>query len=182
MKIILTYISLILLALATAEPVLADQIVVAGTSATPNFVVITPDSRLLQLEKYLDSHNSPLSNDADFLIAEADRLNLDWRLVAAIAGTESTFGKHIPSNSYNAWGWAIYTGMQDGKHFASWKDGITTVSEGLRYRYIDRGAKTIEQIGRIYAASPRWSRNVHFFLREIELFKPAATSLLAITI
>jgi len=182
MKKILTYISLILLALATAEPVLANQTPIAGTSATPNFVVITPDSRLLQLETYLDSHNSPLSNDADFLIAEADRLNLDWRLVAAIAGAESTFGKHIPSNSYNAWGWAIYTGMQDGKHFASWKDGITTVSEGLRYRYIDRGARTIEQIGRIYAASPRWSSNVHFFLKEIELFKPAATSLLAITI
>lgn len=170
------------MALATASPVLADQIAVAGTSATPNFVLVTPDSRVLQLQAYLDSHNSPLTDDADFLITEADRLNLDWRLVAAIAGTESTFGKHIPSNSYNAWGWAIYTGMQDGKHFASWKDGITTVSEGLRYRYIDRGAKTIEQIGRIYAASPRWPTNVHFFLKEIELFKPAATSLLAITI
>lgn len=182
MKIILTFISLILVALATARPVLADEIAVAGTSATPHFAITTPDSRVKHLKTYLDSHNSPLTDDADFLITEADRLNLDWKLVAAIAGTESTFGKHIPSNSYNAWGWAIYTGMQDGKHFASFKDGITTVSEGLRYKYIDRGAKTIEQIGRIYAASPRWSRNVRFFLTEIELFKPNDTSLLAITI
>ena len=31
---------------------------------------------------------------------------LDYRLVPAISGVESTFGKHIPDNSYNAYGWA----------------------------------------------------------------------------
>ena len=182
MKKILTIITLILIALATAKPVQADWPAVAGTSATPSFALATADTRANQLKNFLDSHNSPLAADAGFFIAEADRLNLDWKLVAAIAGTESTFGKRIPHNSYNAWGWAIFTGQQDGKHFASWKDGITTVSEGLRYNYIDKGAKTIEQIGRIYAASPRWATNVHFFINAIEDFAPKGADQLAITI
>lgn len=182
MKNALTIIALTLFLLAYANPIHAYFSEVAGTSATASFAMITKDQRVTQLEAYLRSHNSPLSTEAGFLIKEADRLTLDWKLVAAIAGTESTFGKRIPSNSYNAWGWAIFTGQNDGKHFISWKDGITTVSEGLRYKYMDKGATTIEQIGRIYAASPRWATNVRFFLRAIEQFTPSDTSLLAVTI
>lgn len=182
MKKILIIITLLLIALATAKPVHADWPAVAGTSATPSFALATVDTRANQLKSFLDAYDSPLSAEAGFVIAEADRLNLDWKLVAAIAGTESTFGKHVPANSYNAWGWAIFTGEQDGKHFTSWKDGITTVSEGLRYNYIDKGAKTIEQIGRIYAASPRWAGNVHFFINAIEDFAPKGTDQLAVTI
>jgi hypothetical protein len=182
MKKILTIIALTLLALATTTPVKADWPAVAGTSATPSFASVVADTRATHLKTYLDSHDSPLANEAGFLIAEADRLNLDWKLVAAIAGAESTFGKRIPANSYNAWGWAIFTGQNDGKHFDSWKDGITTVSEGLKYKYVDKGAKTIEQIGRIYAASPRWATNVRFFLNAIEEFEPKDPTLLAVTI
>ena len=184
MKLILTTITLTCLLLASAKPIHANALSVAGTSATPasSFTHVMSDQRATRLKVYLDSHNSPLADEAAFLIQEADRLNLDWRLVAAIAGTESTFGKRIPSRSYNAWGWAIFTGQNDGKHFSSWKDGITTVSEGLRFKYMDKGAKTIEQIGRIYAASPRWSGNVRFFLNAIEQFDPTDTSLLAVTI
>ncbi len=182
MKNALTIIALTLMLLASAKAIHAHFSQVAGTSAIASFAMITIDQRAVQLEAYLRSHNSPLASEAGFLIKEADRLNLDWKLVAAIAGTESTFGKRIPSNSYNAWGWAIFTGHNDGKHFVSWKDGITTVSEGLRYKYMDKGATTIEQIGRIYAASPRWATNVHFFLNAIDGFAPKAVGDLAVTI
>ena len=127
-------------------------------------------------------HNSPLVEESGHFIAEADRLGLDWKLVAAIAGTESTFGKRVPSGSYNAWGWGIPTGAQSGIAFNSWKKGITTVSEGLKYRYVNRGAVSVEQIGRIYAASPRWAGNVRFFLHAIETFDPVDPSLLAVAL
>lgn len=165
-----------------AKPVLADWPAVAGTSATPSYSIVTHDTRILHLRSYLDSYHSPLSDEAEFIIAEADRLNLDWRLITAIAGAESTFGKHMPSNSYNGWGWAIFTGNTDGKHFASWRDGIRTVSEGLRYNYMDKGAKTIEQIGRTYAASPHWANSVRFFLNSISAYSPNDPHLLAVTI
>lgn len=144
--------------------------------------VVNEDSRVAKLRKFLASHNSPLSEEAAHFVAEADRLNLDWRLVAAIAGVESTFGKFIPANSYNGWGWGVFTGQQDGIHFDSWKDGITQVSEGLRLKYIDKGATTIEAIGHIYAASGAWPWKVRFFLNQIEDFQPKRTTELDITI
>lgn len=163
-----------------ATPVMASPM--AEASAQQHFLVDVPDPRVTKLEAYLKSHNSPLTGEANHFVAEADRLGLDWKLVAAISGVESTFGKHVPRNSYNGWGWAIYTGQSDGRHFVSWREGITVVSEGLKYRYIDRGAITIEQMGRIYAASPTWSSKVHFFLAKIENFTPSSVEHLSVTI
>lgn len=154
----------------------------AAAAAQLTFGEITRDERIDRLRAYLAAHNSPLAEASGHFVAESDRLGLDWKLVAAIAGTESTFGKRVPTGSYNAWGWGIPTGAQSGIAFGSWKQGITTVSEGLKYRYIDRGASSIEHIGRIYAASPRWAGNVRFFLNKIETFSPTDPDLLEVTL
>jgi len=129
------------------------------------------DARVVKLQKYLESVRSPMSAVAYHFVYEADRLNLDWKLVAAIAGNESYFGKHVPYNSNNAWGWAVWTGRNYGAAFENWEKGITTVSEGLRYKYVDRGAVTIEQIGHIYAADRNWSFKVRHFMEAIENFE-----------
>lgn len=155
---------------------------VADPAASLAMHVIKADPRVRLLEAYLTSHSSPLIDSAGHFVAEADRLKLDWKLVAAISGVESTFGKHIPTGSFNAWGWAVFTGQSWGASFSSWNDGITQVSEGLKYNYIDRGAETVEQIGRIYAASPAWPWKVRFFLSEIEGFVPKNPQQLDITI
>lgn len=142
-----------------------------------NFTVAEgKDSRVEKLAGYLRSHDSPLADEASHFVAEADRFDLDWKLVAAIAGVESTFGRFIPTGSYNGWGWAVFTGRQSGAAFGGWEEGISTVSQGLRENYLNRGAQTVEQIGRWYAASPAWAWKVRFFLREIETFtaKPSA--------
>ncbi len=154
----------------------------AGSAAQLRFGQILRDKRIDRLRTYLTMHNSPLVDESAHFIAEADRLGLDWKLVVAIAGTESTFGKRVPGGSYNAWGWGIPTGAQSGIGFDSWKQGITRVSEGLKTRYIDRGATSIEQIGRIYAASPRWAGNVRFFLNAIDSYSPEEPSLLAVAL
>ena len=182
MKNLTTIVLSIIVFAFAAQPVMADVLLVADSSALPNISVKKEDTRVTHLKNYLESHNSPLSDSAGHFVSEADRLGLDWKLVAAIAGVESTFGKRIPANSYNGWGWAVFTGTSDGKHFKDWNDGITQVSEGLRYRYIDRGANSIEQIGRIYAASPVWSTKVRFFLQKIETFEPSRVEHLAVTI
>lgn len=164
------------------HPVAALSAPEAGMSASPVIAKAQTDGRVTKLKAYLEMQNSPLANSAEHFVAEADRLGLDWKLVAAIAGVESTFGKYVPRNSYNGWGWGIFTGASDGIHFASWNNGITTVSEGLKYHYIDKGATTIEQIGRKYAASPTWSAKVRFFLSKIETFEPVGIEHLAVTI
>lgn len=185
MKYIITLVStaIISLALHGASPTAAfAQNREAGSAAQLRFGQILRDKRIDRLRTYLTMHNSPLVDESAHFIAEADRLGLDWKLVVAIAGTESTFGKRVPGGSYNAWGWGIPTGAQSGIAFESWKHGITRVSEGLKTRYIARGATSIEQIGRIYAASPRWAGNVRFFLNAIDSFAPDEPSLLAVAL
>lgn len=152
----------------------------AGSTASilvGNETTSLQDARVKQLESYLAAHHSPLTDYAAFFISEADRLSLDWKLVAAIAGTESTFGKFIPRDSFNAWGWGIFTGKSDGIHFTSWADGIRTVSEGLKFKYVNKGATSVEQMGKIYAASPAWASHVLYFMEKIDHFSPSdATS------
>jgi hypothetical protein len=151
-------------------PFLQVQAVDKEAGSTGMLVEHAPvvDPRVLHLEKFLNKYNPELSPSANHFIKEADRFGLDWKLVAAISGVESTFCRHIPSNSYNCWGWGIPTGAQSGIAFQSVNSGITTVSEGLRQNYIDQGFVTIEQIGNRYAASPAWAYKVRYFMALIE--------------
>jgi hypothetical protein len=137
---------------------------------------ISNDSRVDKLKSYLKAHNSPAVDAAEVFISEADKYNLDWKLVAAISGLESTFCQQIPTGSYNCWGWGIPTGAQSGIGFSSYKDGISRVSEGLRNNYINRGFITIEQIGSIYAASPTWALRVRYFLKDIDAWQGNLTN------
>ncbi len=179
--LIIIFLSL-LLGISFPKPVRAVESE-AGPAASLSFQQVTNRSnRAERLETYLRANNSPLADEAEHFVNEADRVGIDWKFVAAIAGVESTFGKRIPHGSYNAWGWGIPTGAQSGLAFESWKEAITAVSEGLRFNYLDRGDQTVEQIGRIYAASPRWAGNVRFFLEKIETFTPSDPSLLAVTL
>jgi hypothetical protein len=124
------------------------------------------DFRTQILEDYLSSHNSPLAGSASDFIYYADKYNIDWRLVAAIAGVESTFGKQIPINSYNAYGW------NNGNYsFKSWAESIEVVSKALRENYYDKGATSIDKIARRYAPpSNTWNWKVKFFMGKIDSF------------
>lgn len=122
------------------------------------------DIRPLILQKYLGKHNSPLANYSRELVYFADLYEVDWRLVAAISGVESTFGKNFPKNSFNAYGWA------NGKYqFNSWEESIEIVTKTLREKYYDMGATNIKKISSRYAPpSKSWSWKVKYFMNEID--------------
>lgn len=149
--------------MSTAE-VSADVSVAESSAQLVGRTMTETDYREEILRNYLEGHNSPLSDYSNVFIDLADEYKLDWRLVPAITGVESTFGKRIPANSYNAYGWA------NGSYaFESWKESIEVVSEALRKNYIDRGAVSINDIARIYAPpSETWARNVKFFMNKID--------------
>lgn len=119
------------------------------------------------LAGYLAKFNSPLQAYSQDFIDAANKYGLDWKLVPAIAGVESTFGKFIPGG-YNGWGWGVY-GSQ-AIYFSSWKDAIYTVSKGLRENYIDKGYKDPYSMNKIYAESPTWGVKVAYFLADMENF------------
>lgn len=127
------------------------------------------DYRVKILKNYLIKQNSPLAENAEDFVTYADKYNLDWRLVAAISGVESSYGKAIPPNSYNGWGWGVYG--TNVIRFKSWGEGIETVSQGLRERYMDKwGGEDIYEIGSMYASSPHWANSVNIHLNMIQNF------------
>jgi hypothetical protein len=177
--------AIIMLAFTVVLPatVQAMEPVADGAAQLAGFGKILVDKRVDHLRAYLESHNSPIADQAHVFVREADRHNLDWKLVAAIAGAESTFGKHIPPGSYNGWGWGIPTGAQSGLGFKNWEQGIMTVSEGLAKNYYGRGAKTIYDVGWIYAANGNsWGNSVSFFMKAIEQFTPVGPEYLEVSI
>src|SRR3989338_5519229 len=151
--------------------VFSSPIVLADSSETNTIVHQIEskklDSRAKILVAYLSTFNSPLQDNAQDFIDAADTYNLDWKMVASIAGVESTFGKQIPGG-YNAWGWGVY-GTQ-AVYFNSWREGIFTIAKGLREGYLNKGLTDPYSINRIYAASPHWGGKVSYFMQDLENF------------
>lgn len=172
-----------LIILSLPQKIYADQIPAKSTSANliTTQVKIEKDNRVAILKEFLETYNSPLAENSEDFVKSADKYDIDWKLVAAISGVESTFGKQIPNNSYNGWGWGVYG--DNVIYFKSWSDAIETISKGLRENYIDRGATNIYAIGRIYAASQTWAQRVEYFMNRIkdyELRNPEDTLSLSI--
>lgn len=126
---------------------------------------LDPQAKILAA--YFKKYNSPLEYHAQDFIDAAREYDLDWKLVPAIAGVESTFGKFIPGG-FNGWGWGVY-GTQ-AVYFTSWREGIFTVSKGLKENYINKGLTNPYAMNRLYATSPYWGGKVNYFIEDIERF------------
>lgn len=143
---------------------------VADTSASLNNTQTSypKDIDLLIKEKVisrvLQNHNSPLQPYARSFVDMADHYGLNIYLLPAISKLESSFGHAVIPGKYNPFGWGSGT-----IGFANWGEGIAHVARALRFNYVDRGATSVSQIGRIYAASPTWAQRVERFIHEFEL-------------
>ncbi len=127
------------------------------------------DQRTAYLQSYLERYDSPLAPFAKDFVEQADKYQLDWKLLPAIAGLESGFGKNIPAYSYNAWGWGIYGNST--LRFNSWPEAIETISKGIRQGYLgDNPQSDPFVIGPTYAASPTWAIRVNGFMLSIEAY------------
>ncbi len=164
-KFIITITVLLAIILSTHKASASEN--VARTSAKlsipNNSQVSALDARVIALRKVFQKYNSPLIGESEAFVKYADEYNVDWRLLPAISGLESSFGVHLMPGSFNAYGWG-------GGHiyFESWKDGIKVINKALRANYMDKwGATDVWSIGPIYAESKTWSVRVNSFMQEI---------------
>ena len=129
-------------------------------------VVATKDNRAERLESYFAANSSPFVGKAENFVAVADKYDIDWTLLPAIAKLESQLGKQIPAFSFNPYGW------NNGNYrFGNWENANEVVANGLRTRYAPTGEITPARIGRMYAASPTWTLRVAKYQLEISNFK-----------
>ena len=170
MKKLVILIMLALALITTGETYAVDNSSGSSAALLKLTSIKSTDNRVKILSEFLDKYSSPLSPYASDFVKSADDFDLDWKLVAAISGVESTFGQQIPYNSYNGWGWGIYG--DNIIRFSSWENGIETVSRGLRENYLNKwGATDVYEIGRFYAASPTWASKVDYFMQKITQFQ-----------
>jgi hypothetical protein len=130
--------------------------------------VSSADGRSEMVRQYLAFYNSPLTPYSGFIVETADKYELDYRLITAIAQKESNLCKIIPPESYNCWGWGIHS--QGSLGFSSFEEGIEEVSRGLRKEYLDKGYETIEDIMSKYTplSNGSWAEGVNKFMGEMQ--------------
>jgi len=121
---------------------------------------------------YLESKGSPLASSVPALLAASHRYRVDPRLIVAISGAETSFGKAGGGPKvFNAWG------IGPGRSYSSWADGYDSVAKLLREGYLNKGYNTIPKIQAHWAPigagndpanlNSAWTRNVSTFYSEL---------------
>ncbi len=130
--------------------------------------VLAYDARPEIVRQYLERWNSPMVSEAEFIVETADKYGLDYRLTTAIAQQESNVCKIIPPGGFNCWGWGIHSEGTLG--FSSFREGIETVSKGLKENYLDLGLVTPEQIMAKYTplSNGSWAAGVTTFMGDMQ--------------
>jgi len=117
------------------------------------------DPRLLRLKSFLSRRNCPIEPLAADFIAAADRYNLDWRLLPAIAIMESGGGKRYLNN--NIFGWDSCN-----VRFPSVRSGIHHVASRLATSVLYRD-KSLDQVLRTYNPYDSYVRRVKSIMRAL---------------
>jgi hypothetical protein len=133
-----------------------------------------PEISSIELDDYLNGKASPIASNGPVFINSGLEWDIDPRLIIAIAGAESTFGKDI-CGAFNAWNWfwchsrgTCGDNRCSNSPFDSWEQGIQTVSKYMRLSYLNKGYNTIPLIGSQYCASncEHWEPNVTRFYKD----------------
>lgn len=164
-------VALFIMATVLPHKAVANQKTSASSAAFARLTSVqAKDNRAQILQSYLKQYDSPMADSAQTFVTEADKYNLDWKLVVSIAGVESWYGHMIPPYSYNGWGYGVYG--NNVRYFTSWDDGIETISRDIREKYMDEwGATDIYSIGRMYAADPAWAAKVSHFMSKLDAYE-----------
>lgn len=130
--------------------------------------IITDDARVKIIDQFLTRYVSPMTGLGRDLVSAADRHQIPYTYLPAIAQCEGLLGKAIPAGSYNSWGWGIYGDKIT--RFSSWQEAIETVARGLRRDYFDFGLDTPEKIMPKYTPPSKgsWAFCVNKFLLELQ--------------
>ena len=131
------------------------------------------DWRVKRLEEFFIKNGSPLAPFAGVFVVASDIYQFDWRLLPAISGKESSYGKKIPwdkandRHSFNPFGWGIYGDQIIS--FGGWEDGILRVATGLRREYFDKALLTTELVMRKFTprSNGSWARDVETIMEKI---------------
>ncbi|NCN51145.1 MAG: hypothetical protein GW762_05970 [Candidatus Pacebacteria bacterium] len=128
------------------------------------------DARPLIIANFLERYDSPLKPYDYYgvvIVEIADKYDIDFRLLPAIAMQESNLCKRIPEGSYNCLGFGIHERGTLG--FENYEANFERAARELKAYYIDQGRVTPELIMKKYTPSSdgSWARSVNQWMSEM---------------
>lgn len=102
--------------------------------------VVTPR----RIHRFLDSQGSPMARYAKHIVRAGVRYEIDPRVIVAIAGVESGYGRQAPG--YNAWGWGR-------ARWGSWPGAIEAFSRSVAASYRSLRGGHFERAARSYCGA-----------------------------
>lgn len=114
-----------------------------------------------QIRDFLSRHNSPMAAHAEEIVFAGNRYGIDPRMIVAIAGVESQYGKRC--RGFNAWGW------HGGRtRWSSWSESIDLYSASMRSNYPNW--RNIQRLAPRYNPNTpeAWGRKVAFLMDSIQ--------------
>ena len=138
------------------------------TNEKSSVKLTSEDGRIENLDDFFRSYDSPLEGHAATIVEQADKYNIDYRLLPAIAMQESTLCKKIIKGSHNCWGFGIY-GSKVTK-FDSYDEAIKQITKTMALKYVHNGYADIKDIVRKYTPSDtgRWETVVSMIMNRLQ--------------
>jgi hypothetical protein len=142
-------------------------------SPLPDYPIIedpVSKEQIERLQNFFNRFDSPLATLSATFITASEAYNLDWRLLPAIAGVESTFGKYTPSCApYNPFGWSSTTSPCGLYRFSSFGDAVWHLADRLsNFPAYSKWRETGEiiELAKVFNGSHQetWARNLNYFL------------------
>lgn len=134
-------------------------------------VPVEIDTRSMKIDAYFMEKGLPLAGYGKKLVEEADKRDLDWRLIAAIAMRESTGGKHACKNvPNNYWGWnSCKTGFDSmDKAIASITAHLAGDNPNTSKHYEGKDVKAILQTYNPPRVVPQYADQVMAIMKDID--------------
>jgi len=133
-------------------------------------VVEAKDSRPEIVANFLERYKSPLEPHDYFgkkLVEIADKYDIDFRLLPAIAMQESNLCKKTPPGTHNCLGFGIHSRGTLG--FDSYEAGFERAAKELKANYIDQGRTTPQEIMKKYTphSNGSWANSVNQWMAEM---------------
>lgn len=129
------------------------------------------DARAARIDAIFEEYNCPIRNKGNVFVEEAEKNDIPYWLVAAVAFQESSCGKYTPkvegTESSNLWGWGVW-----GEHiymFENVDEGIGVVSKYMAENFYSQGITDPCIIMKTYTppSNGSWCKGVKFFRDQI---------------
>jgi len=150
----------------------SNEVVYAALPTSQNTFteeIVPSDARVETLRQFFVKYKSPLEPYAEKFIIEAEKYDMDFRLLPSIAMQETNLCKKAREGSNNCWGFGVYGGRYT--YFETYDQAIEVITKTLATKYRDsHGLVTPEEIQKMYTPSSNgsWAFGVRHFMEKLE--------------